>query len=298
MKKLFSMLVAVAMMFSMIPCVASAANMTASPVEESVMYNSEGQELKFRLETVAEGKYVMKFYIENELIRIYNMDLTENSQQIKATDVKSNQAKLYSLPETVRAADSQMTRGPVRWTDLGYVHYAKSSKLGAETCAAVRARSSNFYKDKYAIDTAVSNKVDTLVTFVAGALIGTKFPVPAGGWLGIAQLLVESAIGSVGAEVLGDVISMPFKEYYYCTVTEYEVGGTVCGKGNGITGKDAVLTGKKYSVEYQAKVFNDSYEGYTPNTWKTTEFARSLWNASMPRITYPGHRGFPASYPL
>lgn len=298
MKKMLSVLLATVMMLSLMTGVASAAYMENPSVEESVMYNSEGEELKFRLETVDEDRYVMKFYIEDELIRIYDMDLTGGSQQIKATDIKSNRASLYSIPEAVRVPEPQVVRGPIRWTDLGYVHYAKSSKLGAETCAAVVARSTDYYEDQYVIDTATSNQVDALVTFVAGTLLGTKMPTPAGGWLGVAQLLVEAAISAVGADVIGDVISMPFKEYYYCTVTEYEVAGTVVGKGNGIQGERAVLTGTKYSVEYQEDVFNDSYDGYTPNTWRTTEFAIDLWYGSMPEITYPGHLGFPATYPL
>lgn len=131
---------------------------------------------------------------------------------------------------------------------------------------------------------------------MAGTLIGTKLPPPTGGWLGVAQLLVEAAISAVGAEVIGDVVSLPFKEYYYCTVTEYELAGQVVGKG--ISGVKATLTGTKYSVEYQEDVFNDSYEGYTPNTWRTTEFARALWTDSMSNVAFPGYIGFPATYPL
>lgn len=52
------------------------------------------------------------------------------------------------------------------------------------------------------------------------------------------------------------------------------------------------------SVEYQEDVFNDSYEGYTPNTWRTTEFARALWTGSMSNVAFPGYIGFPATYPL
>lgn len=297
MKKLLAILMAISMMFSILTVEAFATEEEGLSAEEAVMYNSEGEELKFRLESIDDGKYVMKFYIEGELIRIYDIDLA-GSPQISAIDVAANQIQEYFLPEAVREIDPLMTCGRVRWTSLGYVHYAKSSKLGAETCAAISARSSDYYEDKYAIDTAVSNRVDALVTFVAGALLGTKLPVPVGGWLGIAQSLVEAAITTVGAEVLGDIISIPFKEYYYCIVTEYEVAGTVVGNGNGIQGERAVLTGTKYSVEYQEDVFNDSYEGYTPSTWKTTEFARDLWIGSMPGITYPGHLGFPATYPL
>lgn len=65
-----------------------------------------------------------------------------------------------------------------------------------------------------------------------------------------------------------------------------------------ISGVKATLTGTKYSVEYQEDVFNDSYEGYTPNTWRTTEFARALWTDSMSNVAFPGYIGFPATYPL
>ena len=38
--------------------------------------------------------------------------------------------------------------------------------------------------------------------------------------------------------------------------------------------------------------------GYTPNTWRTTEFARALWTDSMSNVAFPGYIGFPATYPL
>lgn len=148
---------------------------------------------------------------------------------------------------------------------------------GAETCATVSARSADYYEDRYAIDTDVS-KVDNLVTFVAGTLIGTKLPLRLVDGLELHNCLWRQLFRQVGAEVIGDVVSLPFKEYYYCTVTEYELAGQVVGKG--ISGVKATLTGTKYSVEYQEDVFNDSYEGYTPNTWRTTEFARALWTDS------------------
>lgn len=303
MKKVISLLLVISVVLSMTMTVTfayenpSVTDGVTATTEEAVMYNSDGEELKFKLELVGDNQYKMEFYIEDELIRVYNMDMN-SSNPIIVTDQATNRVSTMSKPEAVVSPAPASVNVPIRYTDLGYVHYARSSQLGAETCAAVVARSTDYYEDQYAIDTNVSRNVDALVTYVAGALIGAKLPVPTGGWLGVAQLLVEAAISAVGADIIGDVVSMPFKEYYYCTVTEYEVAGTVVGKGNGIMGDRASFTGKKYSVEYQSDVFNDSYEGYTPNTWRTTEFARDLWFESMPGYSFPGYIGFPATYPL
>lgn len=238
--------------------------------------------------------YLLNSDVERERDQVQT-DMSSTAP-ITVKDVRTAQVEIIERAEPTRMSAPAVTYGPTRWTSLGYVHYAKSRALGAETCAAVSARSADYYEDRYAIDTDVSKKVDNLVTFVAGTLIGTKLPTPTGGWLGVAQLLVEAAISAVGAEVIGDVVSLPFKEYYYCTVTEYELAGQVVGKG--ISGVKATLTGTKYSVEYQEDVFNDSYEGYTPNTWRTTEFARALWTGSMSNVAFPGYIGFPATYPL
>ena len=295
MKKLVSLLLSIMLTISMTTNMAFAGNRVDSTVEEAVMYNSDGEELKFKLKKLSDDQYKMEFYIEDELIRVYDMDMSSTAP-ITVKDVRTAQVEIIERAEPTRMSAPAVTYGPTRWTSLGYVHYAKSRALGAETCAAVSARSADYYEDRYAIDTDVSKKVDNLVTFVAGTLIGTKLPTPTGGWLGVAQLLVEAAISAVGAEVIGDVVSLPFKEYYYCTVTEYELAGQVVGKG--ISGVKATLTGTKYSVEYQEDVFNDSYEGYTPNTWRTTEFARALGTGSMSNVAFPGYIGFPATYPL
>lgn len=297
MKKFLSILLVVSFVLSMTTSMSLAYDSSDVTVEETVMYNSDGEALKFRLKTVGNDQYEMEFYIEDELIRTYDMDMT-SSDPFTVIDHSSNEISTLERAEPQKVLNTESVKGPIRWTDLGYIHYARSSTLGAETCAPVVSRATDSYEDQYVIDTNVSRKVDELVTFVAGALLGSAMPTPAAGWLGVAQLLVEAAISAVGADVIGDTISAPFKEYYYCVVTEYELAGTVGGKGNGISGERASFTGAKYSVEYQSDVFNDSYTGYTPYTWKTTEFAIDLWMESMPGIAYPGYIGFPTRYPL
>lgn len=302
MKRLISLLMAVAIALSMTTTVSFAYEQTKA-VDEAIMYNSAGEELKFTMEMADTNQYKINFYVEDELIRVYEFS---PGNDISVTDLSTNQTETIEKLEAVRTFETVETSNIMepadilveRWTDLGYIHFRKSSQLGAETCAAITAHSTDFYKDTYAIETDESRRVDAMVTLCAGVLIESKMPVPVGGWLGVAQLLVEAAIAAVGAEVIGDIVSMPFKEYFDCTVTEYELAGQVVGKGNGILGEKCYLTGKKYSVEYQEDSYNDEYEGFTPETWKTTTFAREIWNGSMPDVSFPGYIAFPAYYPL
>lgn len=76
--------------------------------------------------------------------------------------MRTAQVEIIERAEPTRMSAPAVTYGPTRWTSLGYVHYAKSRALGAETCAAVSARSADYYEDRYAIDTDVSKKLITL----------------------------------------------------------------------------------------------------------------------------------------
>ena len=167
MKKLVSLLLSIMLTISMTTNMAFAGNRVDSTVEEAVMYNSDGEELKFKLKKLSDDQYKMEFYIEDELIRVYDMDMSSTAP-ITVKDVRTAQVEIIERAEPTRMSAPAVTYGPTRWTSLGYVHYAKSRALGAETCAAVSARSADYYEDRYAIDTDVSKKVDNLVTFVAG----------------------------------------------------------------------------------------------------------------------------------
>ena len=192
MKKLVSLLLSIMLTISMTTNMAFAGNRVDSTVEEAVMYNSDGEELKFKLKKLSDDQYKMEFYIEDELIRVYDMDMSSTAP-ITVKDVRTAQVEIIERAKPTRMSAPAVTYGPTRWTSLGYVHYAKSRALGAETCAAVSARSADYYEDRYAIDTDVSKKVDNLVTFVAGTLIGTKLPPPTGGWLGVCLLYTSDA---------------------------------------------------------------------------------------------------------
>ena len=161
MKKLVSLLLSIMLTISMTTNMAFAGNRVDSTVEEAVMYNSDGEELKFKLKKLSDDQYKMEFYIEDELIRVYDMDMSSTAP-ITVKDVRTAQVEIIERAEPTRMSAPAVTYGPTRWTSLGYVHYAKSRALGAETCAAVSARSADYYEDRYAIDTDVSKKLITL----------------------------------------------------------------------------------------------------------------------------------------
>ena len=118
---------------------------------------------------------------------------------------------------------------------------------------------------------------------------------------------ISALLACVGWMAANDILALNKPEKTITiTITEQDSFGTVASrlKEEGMIESKllfnlfASFTGAKYSVEYQSDVFNDSYTGYTPYTWKTTEFAIDLWMESMPGIAYPGYIGFPTRYPL
>ena len=88
MKKLVSLLLSIMLTISMTTNMAFAGNRVDSTVEEAVMYNSDGEELKFKLKKLSDDQYKMEFYIEDELIRVYDMDMSSTAP-ITVKDVRT-----------------------------------------------------------------------------------------------------------------------------------------------------------------------------------------------------------------
>ena len=293
MKKVISLLVSMAMLFSMCTTIGMAYDEDGEMVDKTIMYNSDGEKLEFTIEETTDNEYEIKFYIEGELIRTHRIATTGT---ISSTDVKTGQTEVLKNSNDAEERTT-ISRGPIRWNHVGYVHYKYSSYIGGESCAAVSYHSPGGYSDSYYVDTDGSEKIDFVVTGVAGTLLGLGITASGGGLaLTIAQALVSDMIIAVGASVVGDLISTPFKERYEYVVTEYELTGTVVG--NGKSGESAILTGSKYIIEYDGEEYGGGYTGFTPDNWdEPYRFAQELWDLSI-GTSFPGVIGYPYSYPL
>ena len=120
MKKLVSLLLSFMLTISMTTNMAFAGNRVDSTVEEAVMYNSDGEELKFKLKKLSDDQYKMEFYIEDELIRVYDMDMSSTAP-ITVKDVRTAQVESIERAEPTRMPAPAVAYGPTRWTSLGYV---------------------------------------------------------------------------------------------------------------------------------------------------------------------------------
>lgn len=86
MKKLVSLLLSIMLTISMTTNMAFAGNRVDSTVEEAVMYNSDGEELKFKLKKLSDDQYKMELLVSGVhdpvLSGATNRFLSENRKPI------------------------------------------------------------------------------------------------------------------------------------------------------------------------------------------------------------------------
>lgn len=114
MKKLVSLLLSIMLTISMTTNMAFAGNRVDSTVEEAVMYNSDGEELKFKLKKLSDDQYKMEFYIEDELIRVYDMDMSSTAP-ITVKDVRTAQVEIIERAKPTRMSAPAVTYTPNTW---------------------------------------------------------------------------------------------------------------------------------------------------------------------------------------
>lgn len=304
-KKLLAVFLACAMM---LPMTVSA---LAMEVEKEInntdplAVTSDGQSMDFEIQQVGENEYQVFFYMDRELVRIHTIDV---GKSIRTVDQKTGETVLMEIPDAdCLKIDNSLADGmrvPVRWTHLGYMHYKYSSKYGCESIAAISCRSTSCRPSTYYVDTAVSRKVDTAVTLVAGVILGELIGpyIAAEGALRVAQLIVGAMISENNAEVIGGTISNIFKDSYDCTVTDYQISTQVLGTGISNSSK-VTYSGTVYTVDYGNKTYAEEPKDgsyHTPITWKNPAFSKEIWKDSLSNApAWPGiYLDYPYDYPL
>lgn len=302
MKKLISIVLSLAMCLTLCaPAFAADADKKDTALSTLSM-SADGQSLSFDLQEVDNGEYELKFYMNGELIRIHTI---APGRTIETLDCKTKKVSTMDIPSCeVATVEDNVTRAPVRWTHLGYMHFKYSSVYDCESAAAVSCRATDSYASTYSVNTGVSRTVDSAVTLVVGVILSELIApyIAAAGALAAAQAIVAAMIVENNASVIGDTISGIFVDSYDCTVTDYMISTQVVGTGISSSEK-VTYEGVLYTVDYG----NESYateaadnDYYTPETWKHPMFARYIWNDSLPGSpTFPGiYTTYPYSYPL
>lgn len=283
MKKAMSLLLVMAMIFTTMCPVASAADAksrsTNGIIDSFEKQDDAGNVMSFELLNNSEGGYTLNYYLNNVLTTSYKM--TDTSPNIKATTMENATEKEYTL----QVENPVMMRGPVlmgpdRWGHAGYIKYGYSNTFACEPWGIVSYKDTDSYVGTYTVNTYENSSYSDWVAVITSVLIGAGMGLLAPASL--AAGILAGMIGYYGSEVINDVISIPFIEEYECSSVTYTMRAQVIGTGMGDTDVVDYEGGVDYWIKYVDAPDEYVSEGWTPRTWKCREFGQKVWADSVP----------------
>ncbi len=302
MKRIISCVLAVCIMLSVLPTNSFALSVFNVENENSLV-DAEGRKLAFELVEIEDNIYRMDYYVDNVLTKSYKIVPNSHIEELNISENASLSVNnITPIPTAIASEEPAALYGPTRWTHLGYIHYAYSSTFKCESTSAVSSRTISSNKSTYRVESDTTKSFSKAVSTVAAVLIslglGPLYEAASITIEVVAQQIVMAILTDLEISVIGDTISNFFSKSFDCIETQYEIHAQVTGSGFSST--DPVsYTSTEYDVTYEAGYHEPAYKGYTPGNWQCRDFAKKVWDDSVPFWpAFPGIVGFPYGYPL
>lgn len=277
------MILALTMLFSLTVS-ASAANTAGKTniVDIFEMSDAADNDMRFELVENSQGNYTLHYYMNDELVTSYDMSVGCETITARSNKTRSTYTLEAAEPVEVAALQNQpIARVPDRWAHVGYIKYQYSSKYDCEPWAVISCKDTDSYVGSYVVDTYQNSCYSDWVATITSTII--TFCVAMYAPATIAAEILSAMIGLVGADVINDFISIPFRDEYNCSSVTYTMRAQVMGPGVDDTDKVDYEGGVEYWITYDdAPDFDRVYEGWTPGNWRDRDFAEEVWADSVP----------------
>lgn len=279
MKKILSFMLVIAFVFSTMTPMAHAASLTPdSTVDSFEQRDGAGNKLEFELVEGPNGEYTLYYYENNVLTKTYGMSSGNSTITVTdETEATNQQYTLHSNPATV--VEGPTTWAKDRWYHAGYFNYGYSETFECNPTAVVSWKDTDSYSGTYYVDVYQNSVYSDWVAVVTSTLI--SFGLAAFAPATLAAAILSTMIGNCGAQIINDIISIPFIEEYECSSVTYTMRAEVIGPG-----MDTDVVDYEGGVEYWVKYADapdEHYQtGWTPTTWNCRAFAVEVWEDSVP----------------
>lgn len=281
MKRIIAIVLSASIMFVpfVVPAYATAVDTIDNNTSVTVMDNT-GAKMEFQLVANVDGTFSLKYYLNDTLNTVYEMSADSETIFAVSADGLTTYSVVresVSLPWKQNSEQLALNIEP-RYSDLGQINYNYSSNYACSPYAILTYRITNQWVDTYTVNTYLESDYPDIIAAVVGVIIALNIPTLASGTTvtAIAVAIVEAMLINQGAEVINQIISIPFYDTYSCEITTYSIIAAVIG--DGITAKATQYNDGQKCVIYYSNLYSKTeYEGWTYDNWAQQSFASTIW---------------------